>query len=61
MSEQLDTADAPAAPAEVTTGPRRGVSVDWIAVAVGAVFAVLAATKLLPTIPWDTVTIPLIK
>ncbi|WP_433223318.1 hypothetical protein ACQP00_25815 [Dactylosporangium sp. CS-047395] len=40
---------------------RQRVSLDWIAVAVAAVFAVLAAVRVLPAIPWDSVTIPLIK
>ncbi|WP_433089476.1 hypothetical protein ACQP1P_23485 [Dactylosporangium sp. CA-052675] len=43
------------------TETRRRVSVDWIAVGVAAAVAVLAATRLLPDIPWDSVTIPLIK
>jgi hypothetical protein len=44
-----------------TPRPPRAVSVDWVAVAVAAVFAALAAARWLPAIPWDTVTIPLIK
>ncbi|WP_034593772.1 hypothetical protein [Hamadaea tsunoensis] len=60
MSQDVQPAAAET-PATDPAGPRRGVPVDWIAVAVGAVFAVLAAVRVLPAIPWDTVTIPLIK
>nr|BFE58503.1 hypothetical protein GCM10020063_030290 [Dactylosporangium thailandense] len=43
------------------TGTRRRVPLDWIAVAVAAAVAALAAARLLPDIPWDSVTVPLIK
>ena len=55
--------EQPIQPSEPRTdaGPRRLVSADVLAIVVAAVFALLAASRLLPDIPWDSVNIPTIS
>ncbi|MFB9835121.1 hypothetical protein [Actinoallomurus acaciae] len=56
------TPPRPSDPHESDAGAssRRLPSIDAIAIVVAAIFALLAALRLLPSIPWDDINIPTI-